>query len=79
MIEIIVEGFIKITGRIIGQILIDLIFEIIIKGPGYFIVNLFTVEKPDTDSFTVIASGFLFWVAIGFGGYGIYSMFWPTV
>ncbi len=73
MIEEVVEGFFKFAARIIGQIFIELIFEILIKGPGYFIVKLFSVEAPDTDSARVIFTGVLFWLLIGFGSYGVYS------
>jgi len=74
MIEEVFEGFFKLVARLIGQIFIELIFEILIKGPGYFIIKLFSVAAPDPDSAKVIFTGILFWVIIGLSSYGVYSV-----
>jgi hypothetical protein len=73
MIEDVVEGIFRVLGRFIGQIFIEIIFEILLKGPGYFISKQFTKANPDPDGFIVVITGIVFWVVLGFGGYSIYS------
>ncbi|WP_445363333.1 hypothetical protein ACJJIQ_00350 [Microbulbifer sp. ANSA003] len=73
MIEDVVEGIFRVLGRFIGQIFIEIIFEILLKGPGYFISKQFTKRDPDPDGFIVVITGFVFWVVVGFGFYCIYS------
>tara|TARA_R110000751_G_scaffold46081_1_gene104019 strand:- start:489 stop:734 length:246 start_codon:yes stop_codon:yes gene_type:complete len=75
VIEDIVGGIFKILGRFIGQIFIEVIFELLLKGPGYFISKQFTKRDPDPDGFAVVLSGFVFWLIIGATAYGVYSNF----
>ena len=73
MIEDVVSGIFKVLGRFIGQIFIEVIFELLLKGPGYFINKQFTKRDPDPDGFAVVLSGFAFWLIIGASVYGVYS------
>ena len=73
MIEDVVEGIFRVVGRFIGQIFIEIVFELLIKGPGYFISKVFTKHDPNPDGFVVVITGILFWVVVGFGFYSIYS------
>lgn len=73
MIEDVVEGIFKILARFMGQIFIEIIFELLLKGPGYFISKQFTKRDPDPDGFIVIITGIIFWVVVGVSVYSIYS------
>lgn len=73
----IAAGFIEIVGRVIGQILFELVGEILIKGPGYFIVKSLpgiNKDKADPDGILVFFVGVGFWTIIGFAAYGIYQI-----
>lgn len=71
MIEDVVEGVFRILGRFIGQVFIEIILELLIKGPGYFIARTF--KKCDPDGVIVVVTGILFWVVVSLGVYSIYS------
>lgn len=71
MIEDVVEGVFRVLGRFFGRIFIEIIFELLIKGPGYVIVKIFTKKSPDPDGTWVAVSGIIFWVIVGFGIYFI--------
>ena len=73
MIEDVLEGIFRVLGRLIGQIFIEIVFEVLLKGPGYFISGLFTKGDQDPDRFVVVITGFIFWLVVGFSFYGIYS------
>ena len=73
MIEDVAGGISRVLSRFVGQIFIDIVFEILLKGPGYFIGRMFTKGDPDPDGFIVVTTGILFWVALGFGVFSIYS------
>ena len=64
MIEDIAGGLIRFLVSILKQIYIELILELLIKGPGYFIVKMITNTPPDPDGYLVVISGILFWVVI---------------
>ena len=78
MVEEVFEGFFRVIGRLITQVIIEFVFEILIKGPGYFITKQFTVEKPEIDSATVVFVGFLFWILVGLVSYFSYAAIYPT-
>ena len=65
MVEDLVGGIFKVVGRLIGQIFLEIIFELLIKGPGYLIVRAVSKSNPDLDSSVVTLSGLLFWCVIG--------------
>jgi hypothetical protein len=60
--------------RAIGSILIDVVLEIAIRGPGYLIGRRFK-KNIDPDCGWVVAMGVMFWVTIGIIGYFSYSHF----
>ena len=59
-------------GEIAGHLIIEVVLEILIKGPGFLVARLF---KPDVDpeSKWSIVLGVLFWVVLGGLGYCVYS------
>ena len=62
--------------RVIGQFVLEIVLEILIKGPGYVIVRAFRRrESVDPDSAVVILVGILFWVVLIVGGYLAYQYF----
>ena len=74
----IAEGLFEFVFRIIKQILVELVFEILIKGPGYLLAKLFTFKRTkeiDPDSLWVVFLGLLFWAIVGFT---IYSLFYSN-
>ena len=73
MIEDVAGGIFRVVGRFIGRILVETVFELFLKGPGYFSGKLFSKGNPDPDGFIVLITGIIFWVAVGFGAYSIYS------
>lgn len=73
MIEDVAGGVLRVTARVVGQFFVEIVFEILVKGPGYFIVKQFTKRDPKPVAFAVIITGIVFWSVIGFGAYVIYS------
>jgi hypothetical protein len=73
MVDEIVGGIFKVLGRFIGQFFIEIIFEILLKGPGYFISKQFTKNDPDPDGFIVVLTGFFFWLFVGGACYALYN------
>lgn len=73
MIEDVVGGAFKVLARFVGQFFFEIVFELLVKGPGYFIVKQLAKRDPNPDGFAVIITGIAFWAAIGFGAYTIYS------
>ncbi len=51
--------------RLIGYIFIDIVFELVIKMPGYLILRTFK-DKNDinTDGFAVVFLGVMFWITL---------------
>lgn len=72
MIEDVFEGLFRIIGRLIGYFIVEIVFEILIKGTGYFITRLFTKNDPNPEGFLVIFVGAVFWVIISALAYSIY-------
>lgn len=60
--------------RTIGSIIVEVILEIAIRGPGYLICRL-AKRYIDPASGWVVVMGLAFWVVIGFLGYFAYSYF----
>jgi|GraSoi2013_100cm_1033763.scaffolds.fasta_scaffold496267_2 hypothetical protein len=59
--------------RVIGQFVLELVLEILIKGPGYVIVRALRRRKDiDPEGAVVILVGILFWVVLVVGGYVAY-------
>ena len=72
MIEDVFEGIFKVVGRFIGYIVVEIVFEILIKGTGYFITSFFTKNDPDPEGLLVIFVGAVFWAIISALAYSIY-------
>lgn len=63
----IASSLFEIIGRFIGQLLLEVGFEILVKGTGYLIVKyliFLNQREVDPDGPLVIIAGILFWVAI---------------
>lgn len=58
--------------RFIGSIIVDVILEMAIRGPGYLISRRFK-KNIDPDGGWVVVVGILFWIIIGAIGYFAYS------
>ena len=73
MIDDVVAGFFKGVARFLGYILLEIILELLLNGPGYFISKQFTKHDPDSDGVIVVFTGFMFWIVLDLSAYGIYS------
>ena len=73
MIEEVVGGVFKILGRFLGQIFLEIVFEFLIKGPGYLISKSLSKSNPDPDGLAVVIFGILFWLVIGVAVYIVYT------
>lgn len=69
MIEDVVGG----VFRFIGSVIADVVFELLIKGPGYLVVKQFSKRSPNPDGFIVVLVGLLFWAFVGVAGYFVYQ------
>lgn len=58
-------------GEVVGHVLVEVVLEFLVKGPGFFICRLF---KPDIDpdSGWSVVAGLLFWAVLGGMGYLVY-------
>lgn len=77
MIEDVFGGALRVIGRFVAYVVMDFVVEILVKAPGYFIVKSFAKKAPDPDGAAVFIAGILFWLALGFGVYGLYSVLSP--
>jgi hypothetical protein len=57
--------------RFVAQFFFDVVLEVLVRGPGYFIGRIFS-RYIDPDGLAVLFIGVMFWVAIGGCGYGLY-------
>ncbi len=62
-----------ITGavRLIAHFFLEIVIEILVRGPGYLICRV-VKRDIDPDGGGVAVVGLLFWVALFFGGYLIF-------
>ena len=60
--------------RLIGHIFVEVVLELLIKGPGYAICRLFRTD-PDPDDAVVVFVGLLFWGIVGIAVYAAYLHF----
>ena len=58
--------------RVIGRVLIEVFFELILQGTGYFLLKLVRPKHEPSDAACAIA-GILFWLVMAVGGYFIYK------
>jgi hypothetical protein len=77
MVEEVIGGILKMLARFISHFFLEIIFEILLKGPGYIISKKISKSDPDPDGFIVILIGILFWFALGALAYsGISKYLW---
>lgn len=57
--------------RIIGRILLEVVFELLVKGAGYLVCRPFK-RNVDPDSGLVVVVGLVFWLVAGVIGYAVY-------
>lgn len=55
--------------RFIGRLLLEIVFEFLIKGVGYLLCRPFSRKKLDPDSASVAVVGLAFWAVVGIGVY----------
>ncbi len=72
MIEDVFEGMFRVIGRLIGYFVIEIVFEILLKGTGYFITRLFTKNNPNPEGLLVVFVGAVFWIIIFTLAYSIH-------
>lgn len=60
--------------RFVGHMLLDVVAEVIVKGPGYLICRLFN-KNVDPDGMRVVVGSILFWVALGTGAWAAWGEF----
>ena len=72
--DVVGEVFVSIlrgAGRVIFQLVVELIIEIMIKGGGYILVRMFRPKSyPGEGACTIV--GIIFWVLIGTAVYFIH-------
>ncbi len=72
----IVGGLFEIIGRFLAEIFIQLIFELLIKGPGFLILRFVFLKKDndiDPDGILVVFIGLMFWGILGLSAYYLYG------
>jgi len=65
----------EVVGTVARWVLIDIVTDLLIKVPGYFIVR--AVRDSDAinpDGWRVVVAGILFWLVMGGAGYGLYLL-----
>lgn len=67
-----VEGIFRGFVRFLASVFVEVIMEILIKGPGYFIVKSCSNKAPEPDSLSVILVGILFWLLTAIGCFSLY-------
>ena len=77
-VEDLAEGILRFVGRVVAQFFVDVVFELLIKGPGYVLAKLLSrsgAKELDPDGFLVVTTGLLFWVVVGVAAYFVYRTF----
>ena len=59
-------------GNAVGEIFVELVFEIMIKGSGYILLRLFR-PKSDPGEGACAIVGIIFWILVGTAAYFIYG------
>jgi hypothetical protein len=77
-LEALAEGLLKGIFRFMAHIVIEVLFELAIKGPGYFLAKRITGNEQNVDGWKVVILGLLFWLMIGTLGYYVYSSFYSA-
>ena len=58
-------------GNAVGEIFVELVFEIMIKGSGYILLRIFR-PKSDPGEGACAIVGIIFWILVGTAAYFIY-------
>jgi hypothetical protein len=58
--------------RVIGRIIVELLFEVIIQGTGYVLLRIFRPRAEPSDTACAVV-GLLFWVGVAAAGYWLHS------
>ncbi|MCL2916756.1 hypothetical protein [Shewanella litorisediminis] len=61
MLDEVIGSAFKVVARFIVEVFVEIIFEIMIKGPGYLLVKPFSKSAPDPDGVLVVIVGLVFW------------------
>ena len=61
------------VGEVVGHVLVEIVLELLIKGPGFFIARLFKPSVDPDGAWSIIA-GLLFWALLGGLVYGTYRV-----
>ncbi len=64
--------------RAVGSVIVEVVLEIAIRGPGYLICRQFKSDI-DPDGGWVVVVGVMFWVILGVIGYVSYSYLWTQL
>lgn len=58
--------------RVVGRVLFEIVFELLVRGAGYVICRIFS-PAIDPDGWQVAVVGIIFWVLLGGVGYFVYT------
>jgi len=58
--------------EIIVRLIVEVLLEIIVKGPGYVLVRISKGKEAEPDGALVITLGVTFWLLIGLGAFFVY-------
>jgi len=58
--------------RFISEVLVNVVFEVAVRGVGYLICRLFKRDI-DSESFTVALAGILFWAGVVLATWSIHA------
>lgn len=68
-------GLVEIIFRFIGQFFLEIVFELLLKGPGYLLVKAFTGNKRAApNEVLVLVVGIVFWLVIGCSAFALYFL-----
>jgi len=74
MIEGMVEIVLRTGGRAIAHVLLEVVFEILIKGSGYLILKLLGFRSINPESIATAIVGIVFWLGLIAGSFYAYSV-----
>ena len=64
-IDEIAGGLFKLFGRLILQFILEVVVELLVRGPGGLLAYLCLKNKPSIDGWVPIVFGLLFWFVVG--------------
>jgi len=60
----------------VGEALLEILFEVALKGPGYLIVRWIRPKsEADPDGFLVVICGLAFWILVGLAIWAFATLF----